>query len=199
MIMRRRNTLYSACAVIGAVLDPPSRACCPRRGRDAGQHARWPTSAVTQRRWPGTADHRRGSCAAWHRGSCAPWPHATLHATPIVRIFYIWVRQNRAAGRWRNGDEQPPGARRGASKRQYRATTGDVERLRLLVEPHPTTSGYWLDLYLYGMQRVRSSNLRSSTSFPGENPTSSLPRQPSRSPDRHLTVVLGGMSEHRAP
>ncbi len=104
--------LTSACAVIGAVLDPPSRACRPR----------------------------------------------------------------------------------GAAE-----TRGDVERLRLLVEPHPTTSGYWLDLYLYGMQRVRSSNLRSSTSFPGENPTSSLPRQPSRSPDRHLTVVLGGMSEHRAP
>ena len=34
---------------------------------------------------------------------------------------------------------------------------------------------------------------------PGETPISSPPRQPSRSSDRHLTVVLGGMNEHRAP
>jgi hypothetical protein len=53
------------------------------------------------------------------------------------------------------------GAREGASERRYRAVTGDVERVRLLVEPHPATSGYWLDLY--GMQEVWGSNPHSST------------------------------------
>ena len=35
--------------------------------------------------------------------------------------------------------------------------------------------------------------------FPGQTPISSPPRQPSRSSDRHLTVVVGGMNEHRVP
>jgi hypothetical protein len=42
------------------------------------------------------------------------------------------------------------GARRGASGRQYRAITGDVGRLKLLVEPLPATSSCWLGLH--GMQ-----------------------------------------------
>jgi hypothetical protein len=53
------------------------------------------------------------------------------------------------------------GARRGASERRYQAATGDVQRLKLLVEPHPATSRN--NKYLYGMQEVRGSNPLSST------------------------------------
>lgn len=56
------------------------------------------------------------------------------------------------------------GARRGASGRRYRATSSDMQRLKLLVEPHPAILRD--DEYLYGMQEVRGSNPLSSTIFP---------------------------------
>jgi hypothetical protein len=40
---------------------------------------------------------------------------------------------------------------------------GDVQRLKLLVEPYPATLRY--DKFLYGMQKVRGSNPLSSTIF----------------------------------
>src|ERR1035437_9652969 len=55
------------------------------------------------------------------------------------------------------------GARRGASERRYRATAGDVQRLKRLVEPHPAALRN--DKVLYGMQEVRGSNPLSSTHF----------------------------------
>jgi hypothetical protein len=66
-----------------------------------------------------------------------------------------------AVGCWRKVTRSQGGARRGASERQYRAITGDVERLRLLAGPLPATSGDWQDLY--GMQEVWGSNPHSST------------------------------------
>jgi integrase len=45
--------------------------------------------------------------------------------------------------------------------RQYRAMTGDVQRLKLLVEPLLATSSHALELQ--GMQEVRGSNPRGST------------------------------------
>jgi hypothetical protein len=44
------------------------------------------------------------------------------------------------------------GARRGASERRSRAITSDIERLKLLVERHPATSGDGPNLY--GMQGI---------------------------------------------
>src|SRR5260370_374429 len=44
------------------------------------------------------------------------------------------------------------GARRGASERRSRAITSDIERLKLLVERHPATSGDGPNLY--GMQAI---------------------------------------------
>src|ERR1035441_2302955 len=55
------------------------------------------------------------------------------------------------------------GARRGARERRYRATAGDVQRLKRLVEPHPAALRN--DKVLYGMQEVRGSNPLSSTHF----------------------------------
>jgi len=49
------------------------------------------------------------------------------------------------------------GARRGASERRYQATASDVQRLKLLAEPHPAM--FCLKRNLYGMQEVRGSNL----------------------------------------
>ena len=58
---------------------------------------------------------------------------------------------------------QVGGARRGASERRYQATSSDMLRLKLLVEPHSATSSH--SSGLYGMQEVRGSNLLSSTIF----------------------------------
>ena len=55
------------------------------------------------------------------------------------------------------------GAKRGASEQRYRAMPGDVQRLKLPVEPRPATLRY--DKVLYGMQEVRGSNPLSSTAF----------------------------------
>jgi hypothetical protein len=103
---------------------------------------------VTQRRWLApqiiAADHAPPGVAE---------AALTGRLPPLDREDLLCMDPpNRAAGRWRSGDEQPPGARRGANKRQYRAITGDVERLKLLAGPHPATSGYGLDLH--GMQEV---------------------------------------------
>jgi hypothetical protein len=48
------------------------------------------------------------------------------------------------------------GAKRGASEQRYQATAGDMQRLKLLVEPHPAPSRD--DKDLYGMQEARGSN-----------------------------------------
>jgi hypothetical protein len=53
------------------------------------------------------------------------------------------------------------GAKRGASERRCWATAGNVQRSKLLVEPHPATLRN--DKDLYGMQKVRGSNPLSST------------------------------------
>src|SRR6266700_4936408 len=53
------------------------------------------------------------------------------------------------------------GARRGASERRYQAMPGDVQRLKLLVEPHPAT--FCPKRNLYGKQKVRGSKSLSST------------------------------------
>ena len=53
------------------------------------------------------------------------------------------------------------GARRGASERRCRATSSDMQRLKLLVEPLPATPSHGSGLY--GMQKVRGSNPLSST------------------------------------
>lgn len=45
------------------------------------------------------------------------------------------------------------GARQGVGGRRYRAITGDVGRLKLLVELLPTTFCHWLELY--GIQEAR--------------------------------------------
>jgi hypothetical protein len=45
-----------------------------------------------------------------------------------------------------------------ASGQQYRAITGDMGRLMLLVEPHPATPSHQLDLH--GLQEVRGRPLR---------------------------------------
>ncbi len=55
-----------------------------------------------------------------------------------------------------------PGSKRGASDRRSWAAQGDVRRMKLLVRRHVATVGYRLDSY--GMQEVRGSNPRSSTS-----------------------------------
>jgi hypothetical protein len=55
------------------------------------------------------------------------------------------------------------GARREASEQPYQAMPGDVQRLKLLAEPHPATLRY--DKFLYGMQKVRGSNPLSSTAW----------------------------------
>jgi hypothetical protein len=47
-------------------------------------------------------------------------------------------------------------ASRGASERRYEAMTGDVQRLKLLAEPHTATLRN--DKDSYGMQEVRGSN-----------------------------------------
>ena len=66
-------------------------------------------------------------------------------------------RAHKSAARHKPGR----GARRGASEQRYRAMPGDVQRLRLLVEPRPATLRN--DKDLYGMQEVRGSNPLSST------------------------------------
>ena len=48
-------------------------------------------------------------------------------------------------------------------------------------------------------RRRSATNVKTSQVFPSQTPISSPPRQPPRSSDRHLTVILGGMNEHRAP
>jgi hypothetical protein len=58
--------------------------------------------------------------------------------------------------------EADPGSKRGASDRRWWAVPGDVRRMKLLVRRHVATVGYWLGSY--GMQEVRGSNPRSSTS-----------------------------------
>jgi len=64
----------------------------------------------------------------------------------------------------RYGAPEPArGAKRGASEQRYQAMPGDVQRLKLLVEPHPATLRNNKDLY--GMQKVRGSNPLSSTIF----------------------------------
>jgi len=143
---------------------PGSAIACllpPGRPGRAGRHPRLPVSLLMQRRWPGTRrSPPRGSCAARHRGICAPWPHVAAGREDllcVVRPMVPWGADGTVTSSRR-------GARGGASERRHRAVTGDVERLRLLVEPHPATSGYWLDLY--GMQEVWGSNPHSSTSFP---------------------------------
>ena len=53
------------------------------------------------------------------------------------------------------------GSKTGASERRYRAMASDIQRSKLLVEPHPATLRNSKDLY--GMQEVRGSNPLSST------------------------------------
>ena len=64
------------------------------------------------------------------------------------------------------------GAKRGASERRYQAMPGAVQRLKLLVEPHPATLRD--DKVLYGMQEVRGSNPLSSTLSTGQRHISIL-------------------------
>jgi hypothetical protein len=57
------------------------------------------------------------------------------------------------ACRQRGAQETGRGARRGASERRLSATSSDMQRLKLLVEPHPAI--FCLKRNLYGMQEVR--------------------------------------------
>jgi hypothetical protein len=59
-----------------------------------------------------------------------------------------------------------PGSKRGASDRRQRAVVGDVRRMKRLVRRHVATVGY--RPVSYGMQEVRGSNSRSSTSCSGQ-------------------------------
>ena len=85
------------------------------------------------------------------------------------RFGLLW-RGLPAALRLRNPLGEQDG---GASGRRYGATSSDMQRLKLLVEPLPATSSHGSGLY--GMQEVRGSNPLSSAIFPHTCSTKKVP------------------------
>src|ERR1700730_13582554 len=96
-----------------------------------------------------------------HAASCAA--KATTEAGRINTTKNSLPRGSNGAHKGAARDKPSRGAKRGAREGRYQATPGDVQRLKLLAEPHPATLRYGKDLY--GMQEVRGSNPLSSTLF----------------------------------
>jgi hypothetical protein len=87
----------------------------------------------------------------------------------IGSIINSIALQIRAVG-MRRTHEGRPGSKTGSKRGAISATAGDVQRLKLLVEPHPGTSRNGKNLY--GMQEVRGSAV--ATELDRQAPPASL-------------------------